>query len=267
VDTAQPQTEAFSVRVQDVVGRQNESFANGAPQYVAQGSAACETQPSYTATKFGIYFVPVANGDQETGSPYQYSLGVDLVGPPAPTGVSAEAGGGSLLVDWNANTDSDTIGYDVFLDPPPGAPPSTSCLEIPGASGAPGDAGSSRNSDVPTQYLVGAGADGISVTDPIRGALALRSPPEGTYATAVAAVDAYGNVGLTSPSVCTAVTDAGGSEDGGGDAEPPSKTVTAGCLCSLGAGDAGIDPRVACVVLGAVACGIARRRRSAGATR
>ena len=45
-----------------------------------------------------------------------------MVGPPAPAGVSTAGGAGDTLivVNWTPNTDTDTGGYDVVIDPIPG---------------------------------------------------------------------------------------------------------------------------------------------------
>ena len=111
----------FKVRVQDLVGRQDESFVNGdSPRYKRQGPDACATQLSFSGTTFTIYFLPIQNGTSATGTAYSYQLGVDMLGPPAPAGVSDQAGDTLLLVHWTPNNDVNTIGYDIFIDPIPG---------------------------------------------------------------------------------------------------------------------------------------------------
>jgi hypothetical protein len=113
-------TQTFNVRVQDVVGRQNESFTTGTPQYKPQGPAACATQESYSGTTFNIFFIPITNGSMATGTAYNYSFGVDMVGPPSPAGVSDQAGDTLLVINWTPNNDTNTLGYDIFIDPIPG---------------------------------------------------------------------------------------------------------------------------------------------------
>jgi hypothetical protein len=112
-------TETFDVRVQDLVGPQN-AIPNP-PVLVRQGASACSSQPSFVAVPMNIWFVPVFGG-MVVGTPYNYSIpgGADLVGPPAPTGVSEAAGDTLLTVSWTTNVDSDTAGYDIFIDPIPG---------------------------------------------------------------------------------------------------------------------------------------------------
>jgi hypothetical protein len=113
-------TQTFNVRVQDVVGRQDESFTTGIPQYKPQGPAACATQLSYSGTTFNIFFIPITNGTTATGTAYNYSVGVDMVGPPSPAGVGDQAGDTLLVVSWTPNNDTNTLGYDIFIDPIPG---------------------------------------------------------------------------------------------------------------------------------------------------
>src|SRR5262249_5598915 len=91
------------------------------PNYVRQGESACTAQIPYVAVPIDIYFVPVDSGSLNTvGTPYKYSIVTDLLGPPAPAMGMQAVGNGFLVVNWTANADTDTTGYDVFLDPIPG---------------------------------------------------------------------------------------------------------------------------------------------------
>jgi hypothetical protein len=125
-----PSTSQWNLRVQDIIGPQNNppfppSVVN------AETSAACTTQATFLAETITIFFVPLDTSGNLSGTAYQYPLPVDLVGPPAPVGVSENVGNTLMNVTWTANSDSDTIGYDLFIDPIPG-------MEDAGASMAGG---------------------------------------------------------------------------------------------------------------------------------
>ena len=108
----------FNVRVQDLVGPQNAELFP--PTYKAQGPEACNAQSSFAAVPLTINFVPVDSSGNYDGTAYQFSQPTDLVGPPAPMGVSLTVGDTLLFASWGLNTDSDTSGYDVYIDPIPG---------------------------------------------------------------------------------------------------------------------------------------------------
>ncbi len=116
-------TQTFDVRVQDLVGPQN------APPYppnlVHEGASACNVQSSYAAVSMVIWFVPVDSGGNYTSGAYQYPIQVDLQGPPAPSGLSLSVGDTLFQVGFTPNVDTDTIGYDIFIDPIPGRPSPT----------------------------------------------------------------------------------------------------------------------------------------------
>jgi hypothetical protein len=91
-----------------------------------QGPEACTHQASFAAVPITVWFLPLLPGGQEdtAGTAYQYpTISADLVGPPAPTGVSIADGDTLFVVNWTPNTDGDTQGYDVFIDPPLGSHP------------------------------------------------------------------------------------------------------------------------------------------------
>ena len=113
-----PTTLNFQVRVQDLVGEQN---APPLPaNYVPQGPSACNAQSTFAAVPLTINFVPVDSSGNYDGTAYQFKEPTDLVGPPAPIGVTTSVGDTLLFANWSLNTDSDTSGYDVFIDPIPG---------------------------------------------------------------------------------------------------------------------------------------------------
>jgi hypothetical protein len=111
-------TYQFPVRVQDIVGPQDNP--PNPPGYHKQTSAACTSQPTYASETFTVYFVPITNGNNATGTAYSYKLPVDLVGPPAPSGVNHQVGDTLFVLNWTPNSDTDTGGYDLYIDPIPG---------------------------------------------------------------------------------------------------------------------------------------------------
>jgi hypothetical protein len=118
VNSPASQSLTFTVRVQDIVGPQN--TLPSPTSYTRQGPSACLTQPTYAGETFNIYFLPIVNGATFTGTDYLYTLNVDLQGPPPPAAVSIADGDTLFVVNWMANTDTDTAGYDVYIDPVPG---------------------------------------------------------------------------------------------------------------------------------------------------
>ncbi|HEY5241207.1 MAG TPA: hypothetical protein VIJ22_07075, partial [Polyangiaceae bacterium] len=212
-----PQTFSFNVRVQDLVGWQQAPPSPAqAAHPPAMGMAACSAQPTFAAVALNIVFLAVnADGDSD-GTPYLYNARTDLVGPPAPRGVAIEAGNEGVIPSWTPNTDTDAIGYDVFLAPPAGQPgQGAGCPGIPGADDA-GAGTAGGISSVPAAYLVAGGGDGLTVRGESTGAYAIAGLTDGTeYDVAVAAVDAFGNVGPTSvPSCTTPIVDGGAVEAG-----------------------------------------------------
>ena len=162
----------FQVRVQDLVGLQNAPLTPPLT-YEAQGPAACNAQSSFAAVPLTINFVPVDSNGGYAGTAYHFRQQTDLVGPPAPSGVSLGVGDTLLLATWNLNPDSDTSGYDVFIDPIPGhermlsSIPDATSLVCPntGAATSPdagdgGDSGDGNPSDTGDDGSADGGDDG-----------------------------------------------------------------------------------------------------------
>jgi hypothetical protein len=111
-----------AVRVQNLVGPEN-TPPNPATTPVNRGSEACTVQTSFAPVPLVIWFLPTTSVNKLQGTGYQYSIPTDLVGPNPPVVSTPGIGDTLLIVNWTANTDSDTAGYDVFIDPPPGRTP------------------------------------------------------------------------------------------------------------------------------------------------
>jgi hypothetical protein len=113
-----PQPVTIQVRVQDLVGPQNSPPFP--PTYTAQGPSACNAQPAFAAVPMLINFVPVDSSGNYDGIAYKFQQPTDLVGPPAPTALTLAVGDRLLIANWMLNDDSDTAGYDLYIDPIPG---------------------------------------------------------------------------------------------------------------------------------------------------
>jgi MYXO-CTERM domain-containing protein len=115
------QVENFDVRVQDIIGGQ-QAVGTSASTPVSAGSSACQIQGSIAATQFHV-FIMAMQSDSITvdGTFWNYALPVDVVGPPPPRFNQPKPADTIAVLGWTPNTDSDTGGYDVFVDPPPGS--------------------------------------------------------------------------------------------------------------------------------------------------
>jgi hypothetical protein len=118
------QTEVtIPVRVQDLVGPQGSApVAPAGP--VDEGAAACLAQPNESAVTLTVYILPIASGSFQNipgAVAFKQEITTDLVGPTAPASVGIADGDTVFNVNWTANNDADTYGYDVFIDPIPGS--------------------------------------------------------------------------------------------------------------------------------------------------
>jgi hypothetical protein len=128
-----------AINAWDVIGQSPSST------YSQQTDAACTSQSDFTHRQFFLYFLPItSNGLFDTnGAFYKYQLDVALVGPPSPMLQPTGVGDTFLVANWVPNSDTETIGYDVFLDQFP-------ATATPGAmvsSTSCGDAGTATSPD------------------------------------------------------------------------------------------------------------------------
>jgi hypothetical protein len=131
------------VRVRDVVAYI--STEEPPVEYTFQDSAAsCESQSAPGGTALGIYFMAMeASGQAVDGTSAEYgtvtscsssgsgttgstSFGADLVGPYAPTSVTAGIGENLIIVNWTPATDSTIQGYNIYCQDQGGAGPDSS---------------------------------------------------------------------------------------------------------------------------------------------
>jgi len=191
----------FDVRVQDLVGPQNAPpFPTGIHP---QGPSACTQQPTFLAVPMDIWFLPLDSSGNVSGTAYDYSINTDLVGPPPPPQPSIADGDTLFVVNWTANSDSDTAGYDVFIDP------------IPGQEGSP---------SAPTSPV-----DATTFNCPDTGAPAVsEAGDDGPLADATATIDA------SMSDACVPVNHGGGTTNGGGTTTCSSSILTSAIVQDSG---------------------------------
>ncbi len=131
----QAQTLTVSLNVRDIVGRHTKLATPNGP-----GSGTlldCEyTGDPPSGTAISIYFMLVNGGGQVVGTPAKYDTTIDLLGPPAPTGLSAGVGDSRLIMDWTPPPLSDMLGVNLYCDPKPGS--TTPGVSDSGAGGGTG---------------------------------------------------------------------------------------------------------------------------------
>ncbi len=201
-----------NIPVRALVGPENVMPAAGTLQG-ALTTDACTHQPSFAGLPVTIWFLPIvaATGAVDmAGQPYQYpTITADLVGPPPPSGLTIGDGDTLFNLTWNASSDGDTQGYDIFIDPGPGSHPdggSTAPLEVlyceDSGAGVSADTGAEDGSA--GEDAVAAGEAGEDATDAFSAADATLAPEGGTAgSTADAGGDAMSEAEASS-------TDAGG---------------------------------------------------------
>jgi hypothetical protein len=111
-----------NVRVQDLVGWESTTPIPTPATPPRKGSEACTAQPDYPAVPMVINFLAIDGNGNPVGVPYQYAIETDLVGPPAPD-ICESVGDTIYNLTWTPNSDTDTVGYGVYIDPIPGHEP------------------------------------------------------------------------------------------------------------------------------------------------
>jgi hypothetical protein len=110
-------TETYNINVRDIIGPMNTPTIN----YTPQPATVCTTvQQSFAAASLSVWFLPVDGSSVDLGTAYSYPISVDLVGPPSPVGLTESVGDTLFNINWTPNSDSDTAGYDIYIDPLPG---------------------------------------------------------------------------------------------------------------------------------------------------
>lgn len=117
------------LRAQDIIAPLELAIGQKPVQYTPGTIAACSSVTQSGPIPVTIYFL-FANGALASsgadGTAATYGLSIALIGPAAPTGITVNDGDTFLKVDWTPTTDSNTQGFQLFCDPPPGKEPAIS---------------------------------------------------------------------------------------------------------------------------------------------
>ena len=179
---------SIAVRAQDIVSLHKPGTTPNGPNTGTAEDCDNQTSPAPQNITLSFMFVDTTT-NEVAGTGATYETAFDLVGPGAPTEVSAGVGEERLVVDWN-QPDAETItGYRLY------------CVESGagadgGADGGVCNAGALMPGSTPDESLrcgsVGASSSGTAsgLTNGV------------TYAVAVAGVDVVGNVGTLSEVAC-----------------------------------------------------------------
>ncbi len=199
--------ENYNIRVQDIVGPQN--LSPSPTTYTRQGSSACNTQGSFLPVPININFLPLDTNGNLAGQAVQFPMVADMVGPPAPAEVKIGDGDTLFVVNWVANVDSDTTGYDIVIDPAPGQTSAVAgtgetkfiCPEAGTSSNSTAEAGAdSSASDAESTGDAESVNDAASIGDAKSGAVDATTQTSGTL----------------NDAGCHTITSAGGTETANG---------------------------------------------------
>lgn len=188
------------VRMQDIVGHH---LNTGTVHGPGSGTAAdCDNAASAAPTQVTLFFMLVDNTGQvdPTTVPSTYTdLAWDLLGPDAPTHVSATSGVDALRVDFAGPTPlTDVVGYQIYC----GVPSSDAGCAAPGLQ--PGA--------LPDLKYVYGQVNGAATTSGWVEGLTVGT----RYAVAVAGFDGVQNTGLLSDVVCGTPRHATAMQESGG---------------------------------------------------
>lgn len=160
----QATTQKVKIRAQDIIAQNKTTDGTWGP---GTGTAAdCDVSGAASeGQQITLYFILVDGTGQPKGTGSNYPTKFDVVGPPAPEGVSAGVGENLLVVSWDASTALDLIGYRVYCDPKAGATaPANGPMADAGAAGSGGAAGASTDAatDGSSDASSDAGSDAAS---------------------------------------------------------------------------------------------------------
>jgi hypothetical protein len=293
------------IRARQILAQANLTTKTTYSEIASSDDSMCHTQPTSAPLQLSIYFVfGTTAALTEVGGYVSPTVGADLAAAAPPSTVSVGIGHTILLPDWSPVSDTDIVGYNVYYLPVAAADAGVADASSDGgvpyqpngvSCTSPFPAGSTSSQTTDTSDVVtesDGGTETISTTATIaalsmqprevkKGAYPFVDAAGGTatsatisgltddteYAVAIAATDAYGNVGALSTftglsssdtSVCTcqwpqAVSDfwtsyavAGGKAGGG--------------FCSTTSPDASEDAGACAMVIGAAAIFFLRRR-------
>ena len=227
-------TTTVSVHARDIVANQSD---NPKPvNYTPATKDACTAQKTSGALSLSVYFMWLDGAGNPVGTAAKYDLKTDMLGPNAPTNVSAGDGDRILVVNWKPATDTDTQGFVVYCDPvaevsaviPADSGPVAPVTETSCVDGGFDDGGLDEAGNPTPPQPIDGGCTTINVTDAGDGTNVDPTCPPPTfknecarvggntstnaiisgrangtrYTVAVAATDAFGNSGKISSASC-----------------------------------------------------------------
>lgn len=219
-----------SVRAQDIVSQI--TATSKTLTYAAASSTACTSSTQLASVS--LYFLLLDGASNPVGTGASWPMKVKLVGPAAPTSVTADGIDKAISVKWAQSTDTDMVGYRIFLDTGGstsaegggGGTQVTTCADGGLADGGVDDSGDAVAIPVDggctttTVYDSGGGGGTCSSATLVQGGRADQLTAVATpgktdtqatitnltnatsYTVAVATVDSYDNVGPLSTPVC-----------------------------------------------------------------
>lgn len=217
-----------SIRAQDIVSQI--AATSKALTYAAASSTACTASTQLASVS--VYFLLLDGSANPIGTGASWPMKVKLVGPAAPTGVTADGIDRAITVRWTQATDTDMVGYRIFVDTGGaaadgggGGTPVTTCADGGFADGGIDDSGDAvalaLDGGCTTTIVYEAGGGGTCGSSSLQAGgradqltaaatagkadtqTTVTSLANGTsYTVAVATLDSYDNVGPLSTPVC-----------------------------------------------------------------
>ena len=229
--TATAQAVNPRIRVRDLVGQIVTQPKN--LTYTAADASVCTTQALTSGqTTVNVFFIWVDGQSTAISSATAYPIAVKLLGPPAPTAVTASAGGGLLKVGWTPPSgEKDLAGYYIYAQSGGASDAATTsdastlvCDDggiLDGGTDDSGDAIAIQVDASCTSVPASDAAASCGTVDPkastpqqVPGAVGggtFKGLSNGsTYSVAVAAYDSFGNIGDLSGVVCATPQDTTG---------------------------------------------------------
>lgn len=241
-------TPTIDVRVQDIVGMHKTTDTPNGP---GSGTVEdCQPEPGSTSApqEVILYFMFISgSGGTVVGNGVTWATNYALMGPRAPTDVSAGAGNTQVVLKWTPSNDAYLTAYRYYCDPMPGSELAASAGTCPTTSLVAGEI-------PPSSHECGSVSNSTATEGHVKGLTNGHS-----YSVGVAGVDGVGNVGPLSNVVCATpeptedfyqlYRDAGGEAGGG--------------FCSVsGVGRGGVAGAFAMVALSGAALVLRNRRRA-----
>lgn len=156
-----PQTTTLSVklRAQDMVAQEKP----GAPG--TGTSAACErTDIATEGVAVVLHFMLLDSNNDLAGTEATFDSGFDVIGPPAPTSISAGIGEKQLIVSWTNPIATDLAGYRVYCDSGNGPGSAPAAGGAAGSSGAAGAGATDAGSDAAAEASATGGDSGLEAS-------------------------------------------------------------------------------------------------------